>query len=234
MEELIDPFVDVMHLRIILAVTMLGIASYTDIVKREISDYIWVIFGVASIGLIFLEPQLDETLFAIGISMIVAPFVILIWRLGLFGGADAFAIIVLASLAPQITLTENTITPFTTLTNAVILSIIPMFVNLGRNLLRMATKQEIFEGFDETKSRQILAMFVGYKAKNPKHSFSIERKAGKKKKLNLSLQHAEYAPFCTKPDTWVTPGIPYMLFITGGFVLQLFYGDIIFSLFTLS
>ena len=234
MEELIDPFVDVMHLRIILAVTMLGIASYTDIVKREISDYIWVIFGVASIGLIFLEPQLDETLFAIGISMIVAPFVILIWRLGLFGGADAFAIIVLASLVPQITLTENTITPFTTLTNAVILSIIPMFINLGRNLLRMATKQEIFEGFDETKSRQILAMFVGYKAKNPKHSFSIERKAGKKKKLNLSLQHAEYAPFCTKPDTWVTPGIPYMLFITGGFVLQLFYGDIIFSLFTLS
>ena len=230
---MIEPFIDVTNLRILLAVTMLGIASYTDVVKREISDYIWVIFGVASIGLIFLEPQLDESLFLIGISMIVAPFVILIWRIGLFGGADAFAIIVLAALAPQITLTENTITPFTTLTNAVILSVIPLFMNFARNLIRMATKEEIFEGFDETRSRQILAMFVGYKAKNPKHSFSIERKAGKRKKLNLSLQHAEYAPFCTKPDTWVTPGIPYMLFITGGFLIQLFYGDVIFSLFSL-
>ena len=230
---MIEPFIDVTNLRILLAVTMLGIASYTDVVKREISDYIWIIFGVASIGLIFLEPQLDESLFLIGISMIVAPFVILIWRIGLFGGADAFAIIVLAALAPQITLTENTITPFTTLTNAVILSVIPLFMNFARNLIRMATKEEIFEGFDETRSRQILAMFVGYKAKNPKHSFSIERKAGKRKKLNLSLQHAEYAPFCTKPDTWVTPGIPYMLFITGGFLIQLFYGDVIFSLFSL-
>ena len=233
MEELIEPFIDVTNLRILLAITMLAIASYTDVVKREISDYIWVIFGVASIGLIFLEPHLGESLFLIGISMIVAPFVILIWRIGLFGGADAFAIIVLAALAPQITLSENTITPFTTLTNAVILSIIPLFVNFSRNIIRMATKEEIFEGFDETRSRQLLAMFVGYKAKNPKHSFSIERKAGKRKKLNLSLQHAEYAPFCTKPDTWVTPGIPYMLFITGGFVIQLFYGDVIFSLFSL-
>ncbi len=230
---MIEPFIDVTNLRILLAITMLGIASYTDVVKREISDYIWVIFGVASIGLIFLEPQLDESLFLIGISMIVAPFVILIWRIGLFGGADAFAIIVLAALAPQITLSGNTITPFTTLTNAVILSIIPLFVNFTRNLIRIATKEEIFEGFDESRSRQILAMFVGYKAKNPKHSFSIERKAGKRKKLNLSLQHAEYAPFCTKPNTWVTPGIPYMLFITGGFVIQLFYGDVIFSLFSL-
>ena len=230
---MIEPFIDVTNLRILLAVTMLGIASYTDVVKREISDYIWVIFGVASIGLIFLEPQFEESLFLIGISMIVAPFVILIWRIGLFGGADAFAIIVLAALAPQITLSGNTITPFTTLTNAVILSVIPLFMNFARNLIRMATKEEIFEGFDETRSRQILAMFVGYKAKNPKHSFSIERKAGKRKKLNVALQHAEYAPFCTKPDTWVTPGIPYMLFITGGFLIQLFYGDVIFSLFSL-
>ena len=76
--------------------------------------------------------------------MIVAPFVILVWRLGLFGGADAFAIIVLAALAPQITLTENTVTPFTVLTNAVILSVIPMFVNLGRNLLQDGNKTRNF------------------------------------------------------------------------------------------
>jgi preflagellin peptidase FlaK len=209
---------------------MLGIASYTDVKKREVSDFLWVGFGIIAVALIFLEPNFEDLLLSIGISLIVAPFVLLIWRFGLFGGADAFAVIVLAVLAPQITLTNNVVTPFTVLTNTVLLSIIPMFVNLIRNLMQLGMKNNIFEGFVESKSRRILAMFVGYKAKNPKYSFSIERKAGKKKKLNLSLQHAEYAQFCNTPNTWVTPGVPYMLFIAGGFIIQLIYGDIIFNI----
>lgn len=216
-------------LRIILAVIMLGIASYNDIVKREITDWIWVIFGIIGVALIFFEPNMWEFLPGVGISMIIAPFVLIMWRLGLFGGADAFALIVLALLAPHTSLVGNTITPFTTLTNAVLLSIIPMLINLSRNLLKLAKKEDIFEGFSETKRRQFFAMLIGYRAKNPKHSFSIERKSGKQKKLNLSLQHAEYAPFCSTPNTWVSPGIPYMLFITGGFIIQLVYGDLIFK-----
>lgn len=231
---MIESVIEITHLRILLAIVMLGIASYTDIKKREVSDFLWVGFGVIAVALIFLEPNFEDSLLSIGISLIVAPFVLIIWRFGLFGGADAFAVIVLAALAPQATLTENVVTPFTILANAVILSVIPMFVNVIRNLMQLGMKNDIFEGFSESKSRRILAMFVGYRAKNPKYSFSIERKAGKKKKLNLSLQHAEYAQFCTTPNTWVTPGVPYMLFIAGGFVIQLIYGDIIFSLFGLA
>ena len=228
---MIEAIIEITSLRIILALTMLGVASYTDVTKREINDLIWIVFGIVSIALIFVEPNFEDTLYHVGISMIVAPFVLLVWRIGLFGGADAFAIIVLAALAPQITLTENMVTPFTVLTNAVILSIIPMMVNVVKNIIQIAQKKDIFEGFNESRNRKILAMFIGYKAKNPKHCFSIEKKVGKNKKLNLSLQHAEYAPFCTKPDTWVTPGVPYMLFIAGGFVIQLVFGDLIFSLF---
>ena len=226
---MIESIIEITHLRILLALIMLGIASYTDVKKREVSDFLWVGFGIAAVALIFLEPNVEESLLSIGISLIVAPFVLIIWRFGLFGGADAFAVIVLAALAPQVTITENIVTPFTVLTNTVILSVIPMFVNLIRNLIQIGMKNDIFEGFVESKSRRVLAMFVGYRAKNPKYGFSIERKDGKKKKLNLSLQHAEYAQFCTTPNTWVTPGVPYMLFIAGGFTIQLIYGDVIFS-----
>jgi preflagellin peptidase FlaK len=73
---------------------------------------------------------------------------------------------------------------------------------------------------------------LGYKAKNPKYGFSIEKKAGKNKKLNLVLHHAEYAEFCTTPNTWITPGVPYMLFILMGFIAQLLFGDVIFNLFS--
>jgi preflagellin peptidase FlaK len=218
-------------LRIALALAMLGIACASDIKKREISDWIWVVFGVIAAILIPFSPNITDELFKIGIAMIVAPISIIIWRFGLFGGADAFALIVLAALVPSASLAQGTITPFTTLTNAVLLSIIPMLVNVTRNAVLLAIKRDIFEGFNETKKKKIIAMFVGYRAANPKFGFSIEQKQGKYKKLNLSLQHAEYAEFCTKQDTWITPGIPYMIFIAAGFVIQLLYGDIIFSAF---
>lgn len=218
-------------LRIALALAMLGIACASDIKKREISDWIWVVFGAIAAILIPFSPNITDELFKIGIAMIVAPISIIIWRFGLFGGADAFALIVLAALVPSASLAQGTITPFTTLTNAVLLSIIPMLVNVTRNAVLLAIKRDIFEGFNETKKKKIIAMFVGYRAANPKFGFSIEQKQGKYKKLNLSLQHAEYAEFCTKQDTWITPGIPYMIFIAAGFVIQLLYGDIIFSAF---
>lgn len=219
------------QIRIILSLTMLGIATASDIKKREISDIIWIIFGALGIGLVLLGTDLGQELPKIGISLIIAPFVLLVWRIGLFGGADAFALIVLAVLAPSLTMTGNIVTPFTALTNAVLMSVVPMIINVTRNTVLLATKNNIFEGFDETAKRKIIAMFVGYRATNPKFSFSIERRVGNQKKLNLALQHAENTVFCQKSDTWVTPGIPYMIFITAGFVVQLIYGDFIMSIF---
>ncbi len=219
-------------IRIVLALVMLGIACASDIKKREISDVIWIVFGAIAVCLIPFSGELLDVLLKIGIAMIIAPIAIIVWRFGLFGGADAFALIVLAGLVPNTTLTDGTITPFTILTNAVLFSIIPMLVNVTRNGILLAKKRDIFEGFEETKKRKILAMFIGYRAANPKFGFSIEKKMGKKKRLNLSIQHAEYAEFCDKKDTWITPGVPYMIFIAAGFVVQLIYGDIIFGVFS--
>lgn len=229
---MIELLFDLNLLRIFLALGMLGYASYTDVTKREISDFIWVVFGALAAVLLIFEPNLTDALLNIGFSLIVAPIVLIIWRSGFFGGADAFAIIILAVLVPQITLTDGMVTPFTILTNTVLISIIPLFINLFRNIVSIASKNDIFEGFNEPARKKIMAMFLGYRAKNPKYGFSIEKKAGKNKKLNLVLHHAEYAEFCTTPNTWITPGVPYMLFITSGFIAQLLFGDIIFSFFS--
>lgn len=219
------------QIRIVLAIAMLGIATVSDIRKREINDIIWVVFGAIGAILIPFAGNLNDELLKIGISMIIAPIALIIWRFGLFGGADAFALIALAVLAPNMTL-GGTITPFTVLTNAVLLSVVPLFINAIRNAILVARKVDIFEGFDETRKRKVLAAFIGYRAANPKFGFSIEQKNGKRKKLKLSMHHAEHAAFCEKKDTWITPGVPYMIFIFAGFVIQLVYGDIIFSLFS--
>src|SRR3989304_289181 len=190
---MIESLIELNHLRIILAIGMLGYASFTDVTKREISDYVWIIFGAIAAILLIFEPNLSESLITIEISF-----------------------------------TDRMITPFTILTNAVLISISPLFINFFRNFIELARRHDIFEGFEEPTRKRIMAMFLGYRAQNPKFGFSIEKKVGKHKKLNLVLHHAEYAEFCHTPNTWITPGVPYMLFITGGLIIQLMYGDVIF------
>ena len=210
-----------------LALTMLIVGSIIDIWKREIHDYYWIGFGVVGFLLIFTSTELIPNLLKMGFALIIAPFVILVWRIGLFGGADAFALIALAVIAPMATLSDNPVSPFTTLSNAAILFIIPFLSNILRNIIAQIKGENIFEGFDEGRIKKILASATGYKAKNPKFGFKIEKIENGKKKIDLALHHAENQEFCTTPNTWITPGIPYLLLITGGFIIQLFYGDII-------
>ncbi|HJU13856.1 MAG TPA: A24 family peptidase C-terminal domain-containing protein [Candidatus Nitrosotalea sp.] len=216
-------------LRVILALSMLGLATYWDLKTREVSDLLWMVFGGVAIALILLSTSIAASLVGAGISLIVAPVVLIIWRMGLFGGADAFCVIVLAALAPGLTLTSGTVTPFTTLTNSAILSASPIVLNVSRNLVALARGRDIFLGLeDETKGKKITALFLGYRAKNPKFSFPLERQDGNSRKFDFTLINADNAKFCSTPDTWVTPGVPYMIYITAGFIVQLVFGDIIF------
>jgi preflagellin peptidase FlaK len=212
---------------IALALTMLIVGSIIDIRKREIHDYYWIGFGSVGFLLLFIDPDIVPNLLTIGFALIIAPFVILLWRMGLFGGADAFALIALAVIAPMVTFSENAVTPFTTLSNAAILFVIPLLINVMRNVIAQIKGENIFEEFDASTAKKSAAILMGYRAKNPRFGFAIEKTENGMKKFDLAMHHAENQEFCTKPNTWITPGIPYLLLITGGFIIQLFYGDII-------
>ena len=218
------------HIRIIFALVMLSSATIIDIRKREISDLMWIVFGAISVVLLFFEEDIIQAGFGIGFSLIVAPLVLILWRFGLFGGADALGIIVLAALAPMATLSESGVSPFTIVVNSALLSVSPMLFNFIRNSIQILKKNDIFRDFDEPTYKKIFAMFLGYRSKNPRHSFSLESQVGKKKHLNITLHNSDTAEFCTTPDTWVTPGLPFMIFILGGFIMQLLWGDLILGL----
>jgi len=158
-----------------LALTMLILGSVIDVWKREIHDYYWIGFGSVGFLLVFVSSDLISDLLTMGFALIIAPFVILMWRLGLFGGADAFALVALAVIAPMATISENPVTPFTTLSNAAVLFIIPFLINVVRNMIAQIKGENIFEGFDESTVKKIVAILIGYKAKNPKFGFAIEK-----------------------------------------------------------
>lgn len=218
--------------RVSFSLAMLGLATFWDLRSREINDLLWIAFGGIAAVLIFFGADMSHTLASVGISLIIAPVVIIIWRFGFFGGADAFGLIVLSALSTDLSFTNGFITPFTTLTNSAILSVAPIFFNISRNLVSLARHENIFEGLEkESQRNKLIALFIGHRTKNPRFSFSIEKREGTLKKLDFSLKNADDADFCTTSDTWVTPGIPYMIYITSGFVVQLVYGDMIFNFF---
>jgi preflagellin peptidase FlaK len=227
---MLEGIFDLHMARIIVAMTMLGLASVIDLKKREINDKFWIGFSGVAVLLLFASPNFWIELKTIGLSMIVAPIALVLWRFGIFGGADAFCLIVLAGIAPMSSMIPSQISPFTTLENASILTVIPLFINLGRNAVSIIQGNDIFIGIEESHLKKILAMFVGYRTKNPKHSFCIEQMIDGKRHFDFSPKHAEKTSFCYGTDVWVTPGLPYVLYITGGFIIQIMYGDLILRL----
>jgi preflagellin peptidase FlaK len=227
---MLDSFFDLGLVRIIVSTIMLGLASIIDLKKREINDIFWIIFSGVAVLLLVISPNFWTDLKTIGLSMIVVPIALVLWRFGIFGGADALCLIVLAALAPMSTMAQSQVSPFTTLENASILTVIPIFINLGRNTVSIICGNDIFDGIEESHLKKTLAMFVGYRTKNPRHSFCIEQMVDGKRRLDFSPKHAEKTSFCDGNDVWVTPGLPYVLYITGGFIIQIMYGDLILRL----
>ncbi|CUR51743.1 Prepilin signal peptidase of type PulO (Type II secretory pathway) [Nitrosotalea devaniterrae] len=227
---MLDGFFDLNVVRILVSLVMLGLASVIDLKKREINDKLWIGFSGVAVLLLFINPNFWFDLKTMGLSLIVAPVALILWRFGIFGGADALCLIVLAGLAPLSSLTSSPISPFTTLENAAILTVIPLFINLARNVVSVIRGNDIFNGIEESSLKKIVAMFVGYRTKDPRHSFCIEQIIDGKRHLDFSLKHAEKTSFCHESDVWVTPGLPYVLYITGGFIIQIIYGDLILRL----
>ena len=224
-------FFEISTLRILLAGLMLGVASIIDVRNREIPDVFWIVFGAITLIILFFEDNIVESLIIIALSMIIVPFVLLMWRFGFFGGADAFSLIVLGGLAPLATIGDNVVTPFTTLSNAVFFIVLLIIINLLRNVFAILNHENIFSGFKESKWRKMIAILLGFRSKNPKFGFSIERVEENYKRFDFSLHHADTAPFSHSPNSWITPALPFILFITTGFVIQLFFGDILIQVF---
>lgn len=211
--------------RIFSSIIVLGIASFIDYKKRFVPDMLWIISSFVILFFIFYDQSLGVTDYLF--SLFIAPLAILFWRMGLFGGADAFALITVALLAPFASMTGNTITPFTLLTNTILLVFVVLLVNFSRNMISLFNKNNIFVGFQDSKIRKIIAMFLGYWSKNPRFGIKMELYKTTGKEFEFSLHNAENIEFTNEQNVWVTPGIPFLTLIFSAFIMQIVFGDIL-------
>jgi archaeal preflagellin peptidase FlaK len=234
----LDPY-GLYTINFVLAAVMLLFTSYLDLKKREVEDKVWVIFGALGVALQAYEVATGETillqlLIGVGLGTLVGMG---LYFFGFYGGADGKALIVLGVLVPHFVPRVGiySIAPLMILTNGVLVSILLPVGLLIYNLSQIARKKPIFEGFQEPLYRKILASILGYRqtGKPREFQFSMEKGVTSSsgsvvaRKFDFSLMRDDFE---TKSGTWVTPGIPLLVFFTAGYFLLLLYGDLVIGL----
>jgi preflagellin peptidase FlaK len=234
--------INILFVNIAMASSMLIFTSYVDLKKREVEDKVWIIFGVIGVFVEVYEiangsMELITLLVSVGLAGLIG---FGIFFLGLYGGADAKALVVLSIILPYLNPHVGIygIVPLIVLTNGVLLSMILPIGLLIMNLGRIASGQKIFEGFDESVPRKLLACLLGYKSNGMPRNFQfpMEKRVEAKddrlkeksaKKFDFGFIQDEFE---STPGTWVTPGIPLLVFFTIGFFVLLSYGDLVIGL----
>lgn len=225
----------VVDINLSIASVMLIFTSYLDMKKREVPDKVWLIFGGIGAALQVYEVLSGDTsVIQLGISVVLATVIGMgLYFFGFYGGADGKALIAVGVLLPVFNPSVGlySIAPLIVLTNGVLLSILLPIGILLFNLTRLLRKEPIFEGFAEPWYRKALACFLGYKqtGKPREFQFAMEKNdvSGAAKKFQFSMMQDDFE---TNGNTWVTPGIPLLVFFTVGFFVMLGYGDLVIAI----
>ncbi len=225
--------------QIAVSLALLIYASYLDVKSREVDDKPWILFSL--IGISFLVYEFVVTgavsdwvlvLLSIGLT---APLAFVFYYLGFYGGADALALVTLSFILPvyRSPMYLHPLTPITVLTNATVLVLVLPVYFLLRNSLSLIRGVDLFAGFEkEAIWKKAAVIFLGYRMKNVKEDdfyLPLEKTIDGARRFDLSLLKDvdDSELFLQGKDVWGTPGIPLILFMTGGFVAMLLFGDFV-------
>lgn len=241
-------------LKILFTMPFLLYSCYTDLKVRRVSNKVWkymlasgsvfVIYDLFTGGI----PYLKSLIFS-GVVVFISIYIL--FQLGAFGGGDAKGLIVLSILFPlyPVFLFSGKVYPllglppvglfaFTVLENALLVTILVPLGMFCYNLLH----------FSPEMLKKPLYMFIGYKTevsslKNKEHLALLEKfeldengavirkfaRAGLDFDANMKPELREYVKKgLIEKEVWVTPGLPFMLSITAGFITAVVFGDLIF------
>ena len=223
--------------RLIVGITILGYASYTDIKTRRAANILWIIMGVIGVILIliqFFTTRFTNIYYLIFIPIMIALMYGLFQLRLIFGGADAKALMALAILLPvqplieQFPLWGRSIMPgsWTIFSNSVAIFLVIPLSLLLYNLIK--------------RNVEFPYCFLGYKmsVEKAKQTFVWPLETiqdGKRKFAYMPKDYDaddELIEFEKQGITeiWVTPKIPFMIPLFVGYIVTFILGDILFSI----
>ncbi|MEA1992929.1 MAG: A24 family peptidase C-terminal domain-containing protein [Euryarchaeota archaeon] len=209
-------------------ILLLNRESFKENIKE--TPYILAFLGFSSV--MFFAPNPFNVIFQnMSITFVLVYFITFF---GMMGGGDGKALIALSSLFFG---REGTLPVFSisVLNNSLILVVFLPLVLFFYNLI----KRNKFENIEGQRLAKIRTYFTGYQISLKdldEKSFPLMACEDGQLKLQSAVGVIEYDVDGYKEDIspyaeriWVTPGLPFLIPITLGFLTAYFYGDLIFK-----
>jgi preflagellin peptidase FlaK len=253
-------FLDAASVLITLAFFSLG--SYFDLKSREVSDRVWLAY--APLGIAVTVGHLivgGSALFLVAVSIgltIVVSFGL--FYLGLFGGADAKAILCLGLAIPIAPTTYRPLIgyayPFfpivVTITSYLCSTSVVLWIGLRNMVHYLHRGEQMFEGFhEELRWRKALACLTGFPVEQARlrstfylypmekvvqsdsgvrRAFRLFVSAEEDREQEISRLQNQLQQIGYDGEVWVTPGLPQLLFLLAALIITLIAGDPIFGM----
>lgn len=236
------------YIRSALALGMLGYASYKDLETREIHDIVWILPGVAALLLDIYEVLngtlgLREAGLSIGFMVLLSG---VLWFLQLFGEADLIAFVTLAVIHPRtpqygyIGFTPLLFS-FTLVANSALSGLVTAFYSLFVNLKDSTGGVELFKRHGEASPIvKIGLMFTGRymdtdKIRGPPFEYPLEVRGDLQLRPDIWDDDKASKEFRLMREKgyeriWVSATLPYIVNLLVGYLVSVFYGDILFSI----
>jgi preflagellin peptidase FlaK len=239
-------------LKILFCTPFLLYSCYSDIKTRRVSNNVWLVMFVGGVFFVLYDISTSGIayLFRLLLSAgFIFAFVYFLFQIGTFGGADAKALILLSIILPAypafqaygftFPLNKSLINLFAfgIFGNAVLLTIIVPVGLAVYNLIKMGLHIDnplyIFIGY-KTKISQIankhIRLIQDFEEVNGEVKFSYKRGGTEIDEIVIKKLKKLSEKGLIKDEIWVTPKLPFMIPITIGFFVAIFYGDLIFEL----
>lgn len=242
-------------LKVLVCLPFLVYSCYSDIKTRRVSNKVWPVMLAAASPFIVYEmitfglPYILRTLISFVVIFI---FVYILFTIHAFGGADAKVLMVISiilPLFPKLSLNSTQLPlwgvplldlfTFSVFGNSVLLTVIVPLGLLFYNIVTVPPKELL---------KKPLYALIGYRQKiaslQEGHIRLIERyeetpdgvvskftRTGTSIDADTILKLKELHKKGSIGDyVWITPGLPFMIPITAGFLVAIVFGDIIFYL----
>ncbi len=240
-------------LKVLACMPFLLYACYSDIKSRRVVNEVWVaMFGVCYVFILYDfmtlgMPYLIRNLLTFAL---IYAFVYILFQFGAFGGADAKALMVISLIVPTfplITLAGASLPlqgaplfdvfAFSVFGNSIILTVVVpvgLFIyNLLHNPLRESLRKPLYMliGYRTSVSglgKSHIRMIESYKDTDSGIRFSFTRTGTELTSDVIAELRGHVRTGKMKDSVWVTPGLPFMIPITAGFITAVVFGDLIF------
>jgi len=239
--------------------TFLGYSSWRDVVSREVPDRVWLASYPVALGLMAVRLIVQSgprLLILLSVTAAVVLSLALVY-LGIWGGADGKGFICLAIMTPLIPTLGGNLShivdpffPLVVFSNAYIASLAAILYAIQRNL-RTHPFRALFEGFEgESRSRKAAAFLTGYRVtvedlesktflfplesvgqerQTPRRRFKFRVRVDSDPREDLKEIKAAVDSGMLHGTIWVSPGLPFLVFVTAGLGLSVLIGDVVWS-----